>query len=282
MPDAFRSRYGPRALVAGGSVGLGAEWARQLAARGLDLVVVAESDDPLKAHCEALAREYGVDVRSAVIDLADADVLDRVQAELGELEIGLLVYNAAQSYVGNFLDQDLDGKLRTLDVNCRGPLLLAHHFGRAMAERGRGGIVLMSSLSCLQGTPLVATYAATKAFNLILGEALWEELRHLGVDVLTVIAGAMRTPGWEQTRPDQSRFSPPVMEVEPVVREALGALGRTPSIVPGRANRWSARLLSRLLPRKRAVETMGRSMRSLYADQVKRQPIPSGTRSARD
>lgn len=268
MHDAFRARYGPWALVAGGSIGLGAEWTRQVAARGLDLVVVAEVADPLEPFCEEVAREFGVQVHAVVLDLAEADVLERLTAAVGERGIGLVVYNAAYSRIGNFLDLTLDEKLRTLDVNCRGALLCAHHFGAEMAARGRGGLILMSSLSCMQGTALVSTYAATKAFDLILAEALWEELRTRGVDVLAVVAGAMRTPGWEQTRPDQRRFSPPVMEVGPVVAEALSALGRTPSLIPGRANRWSARLLSRLLSRKRAVATMGRAMRSLYREQA--------------
>ena len=265
----FRARYGPWALVAGGSLGIGAAYARQAAARGLNLVNVAEVADPLIGYCRALAAEYGVEVRPLVIDLGRPGLLDALRAETQELEIGLLVYNAARSFVGNFLDQSLEDKLAILDVNCRGALLLAHEYGSLMADRRRGGIVFMSSLSGLLGTPLVTTYAATKAFDAILGEGLWEELGRCGVDVLSVIAGATRTPGYEQTTPDRSGpLSPPVMEPDQVVAQAFAALGKVPSVVAGRSNRLIAVYLSRLLPRRRAVSSMGRAMRAQYRTQA--------------
>jgi short-subunit dehydrogenase len=134
-----------------------------------------------------------------------------------------------------------------------------------MVQRGRGGIILMSSLSAFHGTALVATYAATKAFSLMLGEALWEELRGSGVDVLVVCPGATRTPGWEQSHAHiQGSLAAPVMESAPVVSEALEALGRRPLVISGRANRLSGLLLNRLMPRRSAVELLARSMRRMY------------------
>jgi short-subunit dehydrogenase len=261
----FRAKYGPWALVAGGSSGMGAEFATQLARMGLDLVLVAEAAEPLEAHADSIRGAHGVEIRTAVVDLGDRDVLERLRAATRGLEIGLLVYNAAHSYVGRFLDEDIASRLKTIDVNCRGPVLLAHEYGRAMAERGRGGILLMSSLAGLQGCALVATYAATKAFDLVLGESLWDELGEHGVDVLAFCAGATRTPNYESTRPRRTGFAaPPVMEIEPVVAEALAALGRGPSRIAGRANRVAASLLQRVLPRRVAVGTMGRTMRSVY------------------
>jgi short-subunit dehydrogenase len=265
----FRARYGPWALVAGGSLGIGAAFARQAAARGLNLVNLAEVADPLIGYCRELAAEYGVEVRPLVVDLGRPGLLDALRAETQELEIGLLVYNAGRSLVGNFLDQSLEDKLEILDVNCRGALLLAHEYGSRMAARGRGGIVFMSSLSGLVGTPLVTTYAATKAFDAVLGEGLWEELGHCGVDVLSVFAGATRTPGYEQTHPDRSGpLSPPIMEPDEVVTQAFAALGKLPSVVPGRSNRLIAAYLSRLLPRRRAISNMGRAMRAQYRNQL--------------
>jgi short-subunit dehydrogenase len=261
----FRARYGPWALVAGGSLGIGAAYARQAAARGLNLVNVAEVADPLVGYCHELAAEYGVEVRPLVVDLGRSGLLDALRPATQELEIGLLVYNAGISLVGNFLDQSLEDKLGILDLNCRGALVLAHEYGSQMAARRRGGIVLMSSLSGLVGTALVTTYAATKAFDAVLGEGLWEELRHCGVDVLSVIAGATRTPGYAEANPDRSGlFSPPIMEPDEVVAQAFAALGKVPSVVPGRSNRLIATYLSRLLPRRRAVASMGRSMRAQY------------------
>jgi len=120
---------------------------------------------------------------------------------------------------------------------------------------------LMTSLAGSIGTPLVATYAATKAFNLVLAEGLWDELGRSGVDVLACRAGATRTPGYEASRPSVERR---LMEPEPVVEEALRALGRAPSRVPGLANRAIAILLERLLPRRLALRTMSRATRAMY------------------
>ncbi len=263
----FARGYGPWALVAGGSVGLGAAFSRQLAQRGLNVVVVADAAHPPDVLAAELSGAHGVEVRPVVADLADADAIERLVAETADLELGLLVYNAAASYVGPFLTQPLDSKLAALDVNCRGPLLLVHHLAPAMVRRGRGGVLLMSSLAGLQGTALVATYAATKAFDVVLGEALWEELRRAGVDVLACCAGATRTPGYVSTEPRSGgRMSAPVMEPEAVAAEALDALGHGPRAVAGRANRVAAALLTRLLPRRLSVALMGRSMRSIYPD----------------
>ena len=197
----FRSKYGPWALVAGASEGIGAAFADELAARGLPLILLARRVEPLDALAAQLRAAHGVEVRTASVDLGAPSLLDDVRRVCAGLEVGLLVYNAAVSLIGPFLEQSLDDKLRALDVNCRGPLILSDELGRAMVRRGRGGIVLMSSLAGTQGTPYVATYAATKAFNLVLAEGLWDELREHGVDVLACRAGATRTPAFERSKP---------------------------------------------------------------------------------
>src|SRR5437588_552822 len=171
----FLVRYGPGAVVAGGSVGMGAGYSRQLARRGLNVVLVAEAPEPLQPLAAALAREHGVETRAIVLDLAAANPLAVLDPETHDLEIGLVVYNAAHSIVGRFLDVALADKLKMLEVNCRGPVLLAHHFGTRMAKRRRGGIILVSSLAGFQGQAMVGTYAATKAFDLVLAETLWDE-----------------------------------------------------------------------------------------------------------
>ena len=117
----------------------------------------------------------------------------------------------------------------------------------------------------MQGTALVAHYAATKAWNRVLAEGLWWELGKRGVDVLACIAGATDTPGYRASAPESREAAKvPVMSVDAVVTETLAALGRTPSLVPGWRNRWAARFLVRLLPRRLAVRLMGRTMDKLY------------------
>jgi short-subunit dehydrogenase len=261
----FNARYGPWAVVAGGSMGMGAAYAEQLAARGLNVVVVADAAHPPEEIARRLAAEHGVETRPVTADLAAPDVLDVLDAATRDLDVGLLVYNAAHSVVGRFLDVPLADRLRMVDVNCRGQLLLVDHFGRRMASRRRGGIIMMSSLAAFQGQAMVATYAATKAFALVLGEGLWDELRDHGVDVLAFCPGATRTPNYVATKPRPTGLvSAPVMEPEETVAEALAALGNGPTAVAGRTNRIAAMLLHRVLSRRRLVRFMSRTMRAMY------------------
>lgn len=259
----FRARYGPWALVAGGSMGLGAEFARQLAAARLNLVLVAEAAEPLTTLAADLARRHAIHALPVVADLAEPDMLEIIDAAAGELEVGLLVCNAAHVPIGPFLGQPLEDNLRAVHVNCRAPVALIHRFGPGMVARGRGGILLMSSLAGLQGSALLAAYSASKAFDLVLGEALWEELRQTGVDVLALCAGAVRTEAYLASNPSPPVVAPPLMEVGPVVRHALASLSRGPRVVAGHPNRIAATLLQ-LLPRRWSVRLMGRSTRALY------------------
>jgi len=140
-----------------------------------------------------------------------------------------------------------------------------HHFTARMASRGSGGVILMSSLAAFQGQAMVATYAATKAFALVLGEGLWDELRDRGVDVLAFCPGATRTPNFVATNPRPTGFvSAPVMEPDDTVAEALAALGAGPTVIAGRMNRVATLLLQRLLSRRRLVRFMSRTMRAMY------------------
>ena len=213
---------------------------------------------------DQLIASHGVDIRNLVFDLTGGDVLETVRRETEGLEIGLLVCNAALSVIGPFLDEPLEKHLSELELNCRVPLILSHLLGGPMARRGRGGILLMSSLAGSQGSPFIANYAATKAYDRVLAEGLWGELRARGVDVLACCAGATRTPKYLAGQPDGgSSFFVPEMEPDEVVAQALAALGRSPSMVPGRVNRTAAFIMQRLLPRRVAVAMMGRSTRGM-------------------
>ena len=258
----FRRRYGPWAVIAGAAEGLGAAFALEAARRGLDLLLVDLQADKLAAVARDAETACGVHARCLTVDLGALDVWERLQPALADSEPGLLVYNAARSYVGPFLAQPWEDQRTQLEVNCRGPLRLVHKLAPEMVARGRGGIVLLSSMAGITGHALTACYGATKAFNLVLAEALWAELRGTGVDVLAVCPGPTRTPGYEASG---SRLPPGfVMEPTPVAREALDALGHGPVLVPGASNRATAALLSRALPRSLAATAMSRLMRTIY------------------
>jgi short-subunit dehydrogenase len=258
----FHEQYGPWALVAGASVGLGEAFARQLASRGVNLLLMARRQDALDHLAVGLRATHGIDVRTLAADLARPDLKTVAQDFIANVDVGMLVYNAAYSVIGPFLDHSIEDHLRVVDVNCRGPLVLCHLLGGAMARRGRGGIVLMTSTAGSQGGPWISSYAASKAFNLLLAEALWDELATSGVHVVACRAGATRTPGYEASKPRPSRI--PLLEPSFVAAKALAALGRGPSVVPGAFYRLSAFVMERLLPRRMAIRIMGRATRKLY------------------
>jgi len=268
--DSFRQKYGPCALVAGAAVGLGAEYARQIAAHGLDLVLLDRDAEPLRATAEEIRSRHGVQVRPITVDLARPDLVEVLRPQIADTEIGLLVYNAAIGTVAPFLDLRPAHCDTMIDVNCRGPVRLAHMLAPAMTRRGRGGIILMSSLSGNYGSAQLTIYAASKAFNLVLADALWAELRPHGIDVLAVQPGSTRTPGWlSSQRPGEQEM--PAMEPADVVREALAGLGVEPNLVPGEFNRQGAAALASL-PRRQAIEFV-----SAVTSKLVRNDRPPGT-----
>jgi uncharacterized protein len=265
--ESFKYAYGPWALITGGASGIGAEFGRQLAAWGINLVIVDIQADLMRKHAVALRDEHGIEVRTAAVDLSKPDFLKKLHPVIKGISVGLLVNNAAWGSAGEFMKTDLKDLLLCVDVNCRASMLLARELGPAMMERGRGGIIFLSSSSAMQGTPIVANYAGTKAYNLILAEALWDELSRYGVDVLALCPGATNTPAFNQSGARIENVpGMPFMEPAAVVAEALAALGKSPSVVAGRINSISSFIITRFLSRRRAVALMGRNTRLLYPE----------------
>ena len=263
MPSSFKNKYGPWALITGASRGMGAEFARQCAERGLNLVLIATNTELLKTNAGSLKKNYGVEVKTIALDLSREDILKEITPVTDSLEIGLLVNNAGISKVGPFLNHPLEHLVKQLHVNSRAGLVLAHHFGKKMAARRRGGIIFLSSGSAMCGTAYTANYAATKAYNLIIAETLWYELGRYGIDVLGFMAGSTKTPGWDANNPKPSRLVK-VMDVETTVAEALKALGKRPSVIAGRTNRLGYFFMGRVLPRAGAIRTVSKSMDKMF------------------
>jgi len=263
----FREQYGKWAVVAGASEGLGAAYAEELASRGLNLVLVARRSEVLQLLAAELSTKYEVETKIIVQDLSAPDAAEQIVRNIIDLEIGLLVYNAAFSAIGPFLEHPLEGHLREIHTNAFTPLKLVYLLAQQMLERRRGGILLMSSLSAFQGSAYISTYSATKAFNIVLAEGLWEEWREQGVDVLVCVSGAVKTPNYIASEPEPTGgLGDMTMNPEPVVREALNALGKRPYVIPGRVNRLASFIMRHLLPRKVAVQFMGRVLRGKYID----------------
>lgn len=261
----FASRYGSWAIVAGASEGLGAGYAQELASRGLNLILIARRYELLQSLASELSTKYNVETKIIVLDLSEADAAEQIVQDTNQLEIGLLIYNAAFSAIGPFLDRSLDDHFKEIHTNIHAPLKLAYLLGQRMLARGHGGILLMSSLSAFQGSAYISTYAATKAFNIVLAEGLWEEWRERGVDVLVCVSGAVKTPNYIASEPGQTGgLGDMTMNPNKVVVEALNALGKQPYVIPGRVNRVASFVMRHLLPRKVAVQFMGRVLRGKY------------------
>jgi short-subunit dehydrogenase len=261
VKPSFAERYGPFALVAGASEGLGEAFAHAIAARGVGLVLLARRADALENVAAAVRGKHGVDVRTVTFDVGRPDLTENLREATRGIDVGLGIYNAAYSVIDPFLDRPLEDALRVVEVNCAGPLRLVHALAPAMVARGRGGIVLMSSLAGFQGAPRIAAYAASKAFNTVLAEGLWYELRERGVDVLATCAGAIRTPGYLRTT---DREAPGTMDATEVAERTLVALGRGPTFVPGATNKIARLVLGRILSRRAAVGIMGKSTAALH------------------
>ena len=256
----FKERYGPWALVTGASSGIGAEFARQLAALGLNLVLVARRRQRLEDLAHHLESRNHIEVKAVVADLSQPDFQPLLLAETQSVDIGLLVNNAGVGLANKFLDHELENELALLNVNCRAVLVLSHLFGRQMAARRKGGIIFVSSVSGYLATPYEASYAASKVYELFLAESLRYELKKDGVDVLALC------PGVTDTEFHKISGSRPVaaMAVEPVVALALRSLGKNPVAIPGWHNRLLVYLL-KLTPRRLQTLVAGRVMGNLVA-----------------
>lgn len=258
-PD-FAARYGAWAVVAGASEGLGRAFSVALAARGLNVLLVARREEPLRALAEQLARDHGISAETLALDLSVPDATERLAAVTADREVGLVVANAASVPIGPFATVPPDSLDLAIAVNCRTTLHLARQYLPIMAGRGRGGMVIMSSLAGMQGTPMLSTYASTKAFGLVLAEGLWHEFAPSGVHVIGCAAGAISDPNLAAVK---AKRAPGTLPPERIAEDTLAALGLGPRVVPGGTNRVAALLMGRLLPRRMAVRIMARNTADL-------------------
>lgn len=246
--------YGPWAIIAGASEGIGVSFAQQLGRAGINLVLVARQKGLLERVAREVNGETSVQVRVLPLDLARADALDRVREVADDIDIGLVVLNAAASTgMGAFLDAPLDDVLKAVRLGPLGQTSLAHHFGKKMAARKRGGIILIGSLAGNAGAATTVLYSSAKAFSQIFAEGLWSELKPLGVDVLYAVLGATRTPARERAGLTDSpgQF---VAEPDDVARECLENIANGPVLVP--AHLAEAFRMFSSMPRRQAAETM--------------------------
>ena len=244
----FNEKYGPWALVAGASEGVGAAYAEALAERGLNVVLLARRQAALDEVAARIRETSGVETRTLAVDLAGPEAAASVTAALADVEIGFLVYcaGADADYVA-LLDNPVSAAEALIQRNCTVLVQLCHAFAGPMVARGRGGIVIFGSGSGFAGAPKLTTYGATKAFDMVFAEGLWAELQPQGVDVLGLVLGETDTPALRRSRhrlglaASVDERPPGAARVEDVVADGLAHLGRGPIRMADRKLRLGSR-----------------------------------------
>ena len=243
---------GKWALVTGASSGFGVEFATLLAARGAHVILVARRREPMEQLAERLRREHGVRVVVEAMDLSapDAAATLKARTDAQGLAVDVLINNAGYGLYGDFHEQPLARVMNMLQLNILTLTELAHRYGREMAQRGSGHILLTASLLGFQAVPGYAAYAASKAYVLHLGEALHAELRSRGVAVTVLAPGAATTSfGDVAGQTDKGTLQKLMMSPRQVAEIGIAAmLRRRASVVAGFRNRCIV-FLNRLMPR---------------------------------
>lgn len=249
-------------LITGASSGIGEAFARRLAARGHNLLLVARTEEKLITLCSELGRGQGVRAQFVAMDLSKPEAPAQLfeEAAKRDLQIDLLINNAGFGSMSDFAKLDLERELNMIDLNVRSLVELTHRFLQPMRERKRGTIVNVASTAGFQPVPFMANYSATKAFVLSFSEALWEENRPYGIEVMALCPGVTETNFFEASRmqrpPARSSQTP-----DEVVDTALRALKRRKSSVISGWTNFLAVETERIAPRKLILRTVGAVMR---------------------
>jgi len=269
--NAFSNQYGPWAIICGASDGVGECFSRTLARSGLNLVLISRRQEALDRLAAQIREESNVETRAVGMDLSQPSAADDIVGITGGLEVGMLVYCAgADPEIKSFRQRSLESMTSLVQRNCIVPLSLCHHFAPLMEDRHRGGIILLSSGAGFQGIANLVAYGASKAFDMVLGEALWSEYHHSGVDVLSLVLTTTDTPAFRRTLVDQGVIAdvgeqppfPTLVPPQQVVDEALANLKNGPTWFVSEAFRDQEKHL-RALSRNEAVKAVAASAKNV-------------------
>jgi short-subunit dehydrogenase len=263
----FAKNYGPWALVTGASSGIGAEFARQLAAQGFNLVLAARRKAMLEKLGSDVARRFGIETRAVAIDLSEEDAVGRLGVAVADLDIGLVVSNAGTGNPGRFLEQDHAEQLRLFRLNALAHLNIAHLFGQRFARRGGGGLLLGGAMGAAHGIPFAANDAGAKALVQSLGESLHVELGRQGIQVMTLVVPPTNTAIIEKFGLDPAKMPMKPMSPAQCVSEALRAFRKKRSLsLPGRLNK----IMGAVIPTSIMRVMMGKMIEQTLASQARR------------
>ena len=251
-------------LITGASSGIGAAFARRLAAEKFDLLLVARSGDKLQKLCEELTARFAIKAYFIALDLSESNADLRVWEFVNQrgLQIDWLINNAGFGNFGEFAANDLQREMNLIDLNVRALVALTHRFLPAMRERKSGVIINVASTAAFQPVPLLATYAASKAFVASFSEALWDENRARGIHVLALCPGATDTEFFDRANANGKPPGRQIETPETVVETALRAVRAKKSVaISGRSNRLTARIAN-FIPHEWTTKIVGRAQRT--------------------
>lgn len=254
------------ALITGASSGIGEAFARRLAEEGNNLVLVARSEDKLRSLCDELKAKFAITAHYIAIDLVDFEADRRLfeETERHGLEIDLLINNAGFGSMGDFAELDLERELEMISLNVMSLVALTHRYLKKMRERNEGAIVNVSSAAGFQPIPFMATYAATKSFVTSFSEAIAEENRPFGIQVLALCPGSTKTNFFNASNIERAIKVKGQQTADEVVETALNALnGRKAKVVSGWAN-FIVAAATNFVPNSLIIRTIGRGLRSKY------------------
>ena len=258
----FKEKYGDFALITGASSGIGVEYAKQLAKKGLNLVLIARRLDRLEEVKHEIQEQNDVKIINIGLDLLSDGFLDSIRNITDELEVGLVINNAGIMYIGSYLDCSLEKELQMITLNIIVPTILTKHFVPKMIGRKKGGLIYTASMLGFTGTPYSTIYAATKAHEIVKGEGLAYELKPYNIDVLTVNPGLTDT---EMTvNNDFSGMPMKLMKPSIVAKIAIGALGKKVLITPGWMNKTMNWMSKRIMSRNMNTSMFGMLMKKTF------------------
>ena len=262
----FSGRYGDWAMVAGAAEGIGTAFSTFLAQNKINLIMIDFKTEPMHDLAEKFRSSFGIEIIELGQDLSAKEASIHCMEIIKSLDCRLLIYVPAFSQIKKFLDNSPDELDRYIELNCWAPLQMVHSFSKTKNEHKPLGIILMSSLAGLIGPPYSAPYAATKAFNIVLSESLYSELKQKDIDITVCCAGPTSTPTFWESNPILKGNWPGVMDPLDVADFALKNLGKNAVCIPGWKNRISYFLLTRLLPRSVAAKLVNDAIGKIYPD----------------
>lgn len=260
----WQERYGEWALVTGASSGIGADFVRQLAEKGMDIILTARRTEMMEVIAEEVEKAHGIRTQIIGQDLIEPDAVDNIKNAVKDKEVGILVNNAGYGSLGRFHENDMDYQVNMVKLNCVAPVALTGAFIGDMVQRRKGAVLFLASTAAYQGVPYFSVYSATKSFNLFIAEGLWGEYKDLGIDVMALSPGYTATEFQSRAKVERRNGPKPAKSAD-VVKLALKSLNKRASIIHGTLNYVGA-FMARLIPRKTAASVGGAIMKMTRPD----------------